>query len=46
MKWIQKDPKSIQLYPKKFNPGYMPKEKRKINCWIPVSLYEKIQSST
>jgi len=35
-----------QLYPKKFNPGYMPKEKRKINCWIPVSLYEKIQSST
>jgi Chromosome segregation ATPases len=23
----------------------MPEEKRKINCWIPLSLYEKIESS-
>jgi len=38
MKWIQKDPKRIQLYPKKFNPGCMPEEKRKINCWIPASM--------
>jgi chromosome segregation ATPase len=44
-KRIQTGYKWIQIYPTKKLSGYMPEEKRKINCWIPLSLYNKIESS-
>jgi chromosome segregation ATPase len=44
-KRIQPGYKRIQIYPTKKYQGYMSEEKRKINCWIPLSLYNKIENS-
>jgi len=37
--------KRIQLYPKIELPGYIPEEKRKLNAWVPVNLYSKLESA-